>query len=297
MLNDENQKRLRELEQCKNAVDKRLEGFFTGDRSYKTLLESMRYSLLAGGKRIRAVVCIKFCEASGGALEDAMPAACAIEMMHAYTLIHDDLPCMDNDDIRRGKPSNHVKYGEYTAVLAGDALQAAAFETLLGSRLPSSSVASMAQILAGAAGSGGVCGGQFLDLTGEGKKPAFAELTEIYNMKTAALLAASAAIGVAAAAGGKDQMKAALGYASSVGLAFQIRDDILDSASTTEEIGKPAGSDRANDKATFVSLLGTARCEEIIQEETANAVAALRGRFGDAGFLTWLAYYLAGRKN
>lgn len=297
MLNDENAKRFHELKKCKETVEERLDGFFIGSKSYGTLMESMRYSLLNGGKRIRAAVCIKLCEASGGAMEDAIFAACSIEMLHAYTLIHDDLPCMDDDDTRRGKPSNHIKYGESTAILAGDALQAAAFSTLLESRLPHTAIVSMAQILANAAGFNGVCGGQLLDLAGEGQRITLAELTEIHSMKTVALMTASAMIGVVAANGGKDRLEAAREYASSVGLAFQIRDDVLDTVSTTEEIGKPAGSDCAKSKATFVSLLGVARCEEIIQEETAKAIAALQGRFEDAGFLIWLAHHLADRKN
>jgi len=277
-------------------VEKRLGEFFTDETRYSVLLESMRYSLLAGGKRIRAVICMKFCEAAGGTLYDALDAACAIEMLHAYSLIHDDLPCMDDDDMRRGKPSNHIRFGESTATLAGDALQAAAFDTLLQSDLPALTVVNMARILSEAAGPYGICGGQYLDLSGEGKPLSKEELEEINTMKTAALISASARIGVVAAGGTPLQIDAAGSYAKAVGLAFQARDDLLDLTATAEVLGKPAGSDRENEKSTLATLLGIDECERIIHRETEKAITAVDGKFKDPGFLKWFSQSLADRK-
>ena len=325
MTNSDNSRMMRELTRCQSAVDERLSGYFaslfsSGEAknealfrpgaipatsapdyapdgvSYLGLLDSMRYSLLAGGKRIRAVLCLKFCEVVGGSLEDALAAACAIEMLHTYSLIHDDLPCMDNDDMRRGKPSNHVKYGEFTAMLAGDALQALAFETLLNSDLPPKTVVCMTQILSQAAGPYGICGGQYLDLRGEGKPLAIDELLEIHEMKTAALITASALMGVLAGNGSVEQIDAASQYAQAIGIAFQVRDDVLDCTATEKELGKPIGSDRVNNKTTFATLLGIESCEEMIDRETQRAISALEGKFEDAGFLIWFAGLLAERK-
>jgi len=286
---------MQELEFCRAAVDERLDGFFTGDSSWGMLLESMRYSLLSAGKRTRAVICIKFCEAAGGTREAAMGAACAIEMLHAYSLIHDDLPCMDDDDMRRGLPSNHVKYGGFTAVLAGDALQAAAFETILKSDLPATAVFKMACVLAEAAGPHGICGGQYLDLSSDRTKLNADELIKINSMKTAALLSASARIGVIAGGGSSEQMQAAEGYAQAVGRAFQLRDDVLDCTATAEQLGKPVGSDDKNNKMTYVTLFGVEACQELIKEETNKAINALKGKLTDTGFLTWYARLLAKR--
>jgi len=285
-----------ELTRCQTAVDERLDGFFNYDVSYRRLLESMRYSILAGGKRIRAVLCIKFCEASGGTLSDALDAACAIEMLHTYSLIHDDLPCMDDDDMRRGKPSNHIQFGVFTATLAGDALQAAAFETLLRSGLPAPATAEMARILAVAAGPHGICGGQFLDLSGENHELTPDKLKEINRLKTAALISASTKIGVVAAGGTPAQIEAAEGYANALGLAFQVRDDLLDLTATPEVLGKPTGSDRENKKSTLATMLGIEECENLIKSETEKAVSALDGIFEDTEFLEWFAKLLADRK-
>ena len=292
---NENGDMQRELRRCQAAVDERLSEFFIEDVSYSRLLESMRFSMLAGGKRIRAALCIKFCEAAGGTMDDALDAACAIEMLHTYSLIHDDLPCMDDDDMRRGKPSNHIQFGEFTATLAGDALQAAAFKTLIGSNLPASAVVKMAQILADAAGPHGICGGQYLDLSGEGKALTLDELGDIHGMKTVALISAAARIGVVAAGGTPAQIEAAGSYADAVGLAFQARDDLLDLTATVEELGKPAGSDIENNKTTLATLLGKDECENLIHRETGKAISALDGMFKDTEFLKWFATLLAKR--
>ena len=285
-----------ELERCQASVEDRLNGYLTESAKYGTLLEAMRYSLLGGGKRIRAVICLKFCEAAGGKTEDAMNAACAVEMLHAYSLIHDDLPCMDNDAMRRGKPSNHVKYGEFTATLAGDALQALAFDTMLKrSGLPDAALADMGRELALAAGPSGICGGQYLDM--RGARLTADDLADINYRKTAALISASAKVGVLAAGGSTEQLEAAVEYARAVGLSFQVRDDVLDLISTESELGKPIGSDMENNKPTFASLLGTGGCEDIIRLETEKAVRAVgSGKFRDTRFLVWLARTLQERK-
>ena len=298
MANNTDRAMLDEMERCQALVGEKLGGYFAAEGAGSAVLaESMRYSLLAGGKRIRPVLCVKFCEAAGGKPETALDAACAIEMLHTYSLIHDDLPCMDNSDMRRGKPSNHKKFGEFTATLAGDALQAAAFETLLNSGLRSDTVIEMARILAQAAGPYGICGGQHLDVHGVWKPLSEDELKNIHNMKTSALISAAARIGVVAAGGTEEQVKAAGEYALAVGLAFQVRDDVLDITEPTEKLGKPMGADLENNKTTFAMLMGVGRCEEIILNETMRAVAALEGKFSDTAFLVWFAHMLAERKS
>jgi geranylgeranyl diphosphate synthase type II len=288
-----------EFERCRRLVEARLDGFFAEQSPARTLLDAMRYSLTGGGKRVRAVLCIHFCKAAGGDELRALDAACAVEMLHAYSLIHDDLPCMDDDDLRRGKPSNHIVYGECVATLAGDALQAAAFGTLLASSLPPGAVVEMGKTLAEAAGPAGICGGQHLDMLAQSAaEPANpGEVFEMYAMKTSSLFAASAKRGVLAAGGSAGQIEAAEGYAAALGLAFQLRDDILDCTATTEQIGKPAGSDKAAGKATLAGLFGTEECEAIIGELTEKAVATLEGAFRDTAFLEWLANKLATRKS
>ena len=284
-----------DFESCRLLVESRLAEFFADNCSYEGLLDSMRYSLLAGGKRVRAVICMKFCEAAGGDPMRALDAACAIEMLHAYTLIHDDLPCMDDDDLRRGLPSNHIKYGDATALLAGDALQAAAFDTLLSSSLPFSGIVDASRILARVAGPHGICGGQFLDLRGVGKSLSEAELRELYLLKSASLISAAAEIGVVVAGGSREQIGAAGDFGSAVGFAFQVRDDLLDYSSSSLALGKPVGSDRDNNKVTFASLFSLNECEELIRLQSDIAVSAISRFFSDVGFLSWLVGFLAGR--
>jgi len=286
-----------EFEKARILVENRLEKLFTKDVPDENLAESMRYSLLAGGKRIRPVLVLEFAKAAGGNVEEALDAACAVEMLHTYSLIHDDLPCMDDDDLRRGKPTNHVVYGECTAVLAGDALQAECFKILANSALPAERVVKMVQFLSNAAGLMGICGGQALDIAGEGKRLSAEEITKIHSLKTASLLVACAKMGVSAAGGSERQIKAAEDYAENLGIAFQIRDDVLDVISTTEELGKPVGSDDENEKSTFVTLFGVDKCLELVKDKTQAAIAAVSGAFEDTDFLIWLAEYLAGRAN
>ena len=261
------------------------------------LAEAMRYSLLAGGKRIRPMLVLEFCRIAGGNMEMAMPVACAIEMLHTYSLIHDDLPCMDNDELRRGKPTNHVVYGECTATLAGDTLQAEAFGTILRSDLPAERRAACAGILADAVGLDGMCCGQYLDMIWEGRDLTEQELTDINSRKTGALLAAACQMGVAAAGGSQRMLDSAGHFGAALGMAFQIRDDMLDVLSTEEELGKPIGSDVQEHKNTYMVLLGKDGCEKTVQKITKFAKEILKEGFEDTAFLEELADALSVRDN
>lgn len=283
----------------KKMIDEALEACFKGAEGLpmEGLAEAMNYSLLAGGKRIRPMLVLEFCRVAGGDVEAALPVACAIEMLHTYSLIHDDLPCMDNDELRRGRPTNHVVYGECTAVLAGDALQAEAFGTILRSKLPAGRRAACAEHLANAAGFEGMCCGQYLDMLGEGKVLTEEELNEINYRKTGALLVAACQMGVAAAGGKRGALDAAAIYGACIGLAFQIRDDMLDVLSTDEELGKPVGSDQRENKNTYMALYGREKCQELVEKYTEAAKKAIQETFEDTAFLCALADSLANRQN
>lgn len=291
-----------EYEQARFLVEEELGRCFAVDAPQRELLDAMRYSLLAGGKRIRPILVMKFCQALCGEMEPALDYACGVEMLHTYSLIHDDLPCMDDDDLRRGKPTCHKVYGECNAVLAGDALQAEAFFRLAssGRTVRPESNGQACAVLAEAAGAmAGICGGQYLDLAGEGKALTLDELTCIHMWKTAALLKAACLLGLTAApvAASDLQWQGAVRYAEELGMAFQIRDDMLDQESTTEELGKPVGSDAENEKVTFATLYGLDRCRELVAEHTERAKQAISGLFEDTSFLCRLSDELAGRKN
>lgn len=283
----------------KEKIDAALEEYFKLSKDWPQagLGEAMRYSLLAGGKRIRPMLVLEFCRISGGDMEKALPVACAVEMLHTYSLIHDDLPCMDNDDLRRGRPTNHVVYGECTAVLAGDTLQAEAFGTILRAQLPAERRAKCAEILAGAVGIDGMCAGQYLDMSWEGRALTEQELTEINSRKTGALLVAACQMGVAAAGGSQLMMDTAGHFGAALGMAFQIRDDMLDVLSTAEELGKPIGSDAQENKNTYMVLMGRQGCEETIDRLTSFAKKILKEAFDDTSFLSELADSLACRNN
>lgn len=285
-----------EYKTIQNEINAALEACFSENCPQKKLLDAMRYSLLAGGKRIRPLLLMKFCEISGGDRAKALPAACGIEMLHTYSLIHDDLPCMDNDDLRRGKPTCHKVFGETNAVLAGDALQSAAFFSVLSAPVAPERTAAMAKTLAFAAAEQGMCGGQYLDTSKEGLSVTEEELYEIHRLKTGALLRAACVMGVQCAGGTPEQVSAAEEFAMNLGLAFQIRDDVLDTISTEDELGKPIGSDAAEKKTTFVSLLGIEECARLVHFHTDKAKAAISGHFTDTEFLCWLADLLADRR-
>ena len=288
-------------EQARALIDGELrQAVSDADCPQRGLLDAMSYSLLAGGKRIRPVLTLKFCQALCGDLAPALEYAGAVELLHTYSLIHDDLPCMDDDELRRGKPTCHKLYGESCAVLAGDALQAEAFFRLATSkRAASGSAARACAVLAEAAGaSQGICAGQYLDLSGEGHTLSEGELSRIHLWKTSALIRAACELGLLASPvpPSDAQLAGASRYAAELGVAFQIRDDMLDLESTTEELGKPVGSDAANEKTTFATLYGHEKCAALVAEHTAAAKSALDGLLPDAGFLYWLADTLAERK-
>lgn len=288
-------------QEYKSQIEQYLESCFVfsaqENHPLSGLADSMRYSLLAGGKRIRPMLALEFCRISGGDPDVALPVACALEMLHTYSLIHDDLPSMDNDDMRRGKPTNHVIYGECTAILAGDTLQAEAFGSILRSCLPAERKAKCAEILADAVGLDGMCGGQYLDMSWEGKKLSEKELTEINSRKTGALLVAACQMGVAAAGGSSLQLDTAGHFGAALGLAFQIRDDMLDVLSSEEELGKPIGSDKREEKNTYMALMGQEGCETTVRKLTDFAKGILHEAFDDTEFLENLADSLSTRRN
>lgn len=292
----------REYRAAQSLVEEELKNAFTDTMNgpHRELLEAMRYSLLAGGKRVRPVLALKFCEAVCGKMEPALDYACAVEMLHTYSLIHDDLPCMDNDELRRGKPTCHVKYGEWLALLAGDALQAAAFERLAASeRTTPASNGRACGILARAAGQNGMCAGQYLDIKWEGQEPTDGYgLEQIDAWKTGALLEAACLLGLTASSvePTAKQWEAAERYAQRLGMAFQIRDDMLDVESTTEELGKPIGSDAENGKNTYAAQYGLDRCRELVELLTEKAKQSVREAFERPEFLCALADSLATRK-
>ena len=288
---------LERLDEHRARIEDWLHACFQDCAPRGNLYDAMRYSLLAGGKRLRPVLAQAFCELCGGSAMDALPFAAAVEMVHTYSLIHDDLPCMDNDDLRRGKPTNHVVYGECTATLAGDALQAEAFHTILSTELPADVRAECARLLAEAAGENGICGGQQLDMEGEGKVLTKEELMDINDRKTSAMIHAACLMGVTCGGGNAQQRAAAAQYAKALGLAFQIRDDMLDVISTEAELGKPIGSDAREGKNTFMALYGLERCGAYVHELSEQAAAAVDGVFADSAFLQQLARSLADRKN
>ena len=267
---------------------------FASQTRHANLQEAMEYSLLSGGKRIRPVLTLETCRLCGGDAEAALPFACAVEMIHTYSLIHDDLPAMDDDDLRRGLSTNHVVYGEATAILAGDALLTAAFEQLTRANLPAERIVEAVQCLSQAAGSAGMVGGQALDMAGEGRALEREELELLQSLKTGALISAAAELGCIAAGGSREQRNQVRSYAQNLGRAFQIRDDMLDVTSSEEELGKPVGSDQVNEKSTFVTALGLAGCATLVEQLTRRGVDALSA-FENPGFHIWLAESLATR--
>ncbi len=267
--------------------------FLEPDEPQQVLFEAMRYSLLAGGKRLRPVMTQAFCAMCGGRAEDALPFAAAVEMVHTYSLIHDDLPCMDNDDMRRGKPTNHKVYGEATACLAGDALLTAAFRFLTKAKLPAGRIVQAVQVLSLCAGELGMVGGQVLDMEAEERCCTEQEVLAIQSRKTGALISAACQLGVIAAGGSMAQQEAAAAYAAALGLAFQIQDDILDVIGDAETLGKAVGMDEH--KNTFVRLYGVDTCREMVAVETDKAIGAL-SHFENAEFLTELARSLCNRE-
>lgn len=265
------------------------------DMPQKPLLDAMEYSLFAGGKRLRPIFTFEFCRMAGGDWKKAAPFAAAVEMIHTYSLIHDDLPAMDNDDLRRGQPTNHKVFGEGMAILAGDALLTDAFSVASFAQLPDPEQMGYAiSVLAQCAGSLGMVGGQALDILSQDRTLSEQEVTDIQTRKTGALINAACVLGVISAGGSEEQVQAAGMFAGALGLAFQIRDDMLDVIGSQEEMGKGVGTD--SEKNTFVRLYGLEECEALVQKYTRFAVSRL-DVFEDHDFMAALSESLTDRRS
>ena len=284
------------MQAYKSHVEAFLKGWY--ERFHKEpqaqLFDAMEYSLLAGGKRLRPVLCFEFCRLCGADWQKATPLAAAVEMVHTYSLIHDDLPCMDDDDYRRGRLTNHKVYGEAMAVLAGDALLTDAFTVASTAPLEGRAMGDAIGVLSECAGSLGMVGGQVLDILSEQRECTEAEILAIQSRKTGALIRAACALGAIAGGATEEQFDAACRFAAALGLAFQIRDDMLDVIGTQDEMGKTVGTDET--KNTFVRLYGLQRCEELVRQYTDLALDAI-SIFPDNAFLTNLALQLTSRTN
>ncbi len=279
-------------------VEEALRAYYTEDDDIMVLLDAERYSLFAGGKRIRPLLTLEFCNMLGGEEAAALPFACAVEMIHTYSLIHDDLPCMDDDDLRRGKPTNHKVFGESTALLAGDALLTGAFEAAASNTevSPETAVKAVAY-LANCAGRYGMVGGQVMDLQGEKRKLTLDELLKLHSLKTGALISAAAVMGALAAgySFADSCMEDVITYAENIGLAFQIVDDILDQTGNVEELGKNIGGDSAHQKNTFLSFYSVEEAQFYADRLTQEAIRAVR-KYPNSEALCALAEWLATRK-
>jgi geranylgeranyl diphosphate synthase type II len=286
------------LEPLRAAIDKALDAWLPGpDEPPARLHNAMRYSVFAGGKRIRPVLAILAGRAVGGQDEAAMPAACALECIHTYSLIHDDLPAMDDDDMRRGQPSNHKKFDVATAVLAGDALLTAAFEIVATRTADPRTANRITAELARAAGSVGMVGGQMADLQADGSEPNESTLEFVHRRKTGALIRAAVRSGAIAAGGSDDDLAALTAYAENVGLVFQITDDILDETATSEQLGKAAGKDRDKGKLTFPAVYGLEASRSEARRLARDATEALAGLPAAADPLRELAGYVVSRSS
>jgi geranylgeranyl diphosphate synthase type II len=282
------------LQEYRRQLEQYLQAYYTRFHTepQKDLFEAMEYSLLAGGKRLRSTLVFEFCRICGEDWHKALPFGAAIEMIHTYSLIHDDLPCMDDDDFRRGKPTNHKVYGEAMAVLAGDALLTDAFCVASTAQLPAEAVLQAIQVLSECAGSLGMVGGQTLDIQSENRLLTEQEVLDIQTRKTGALIRAACAMGAIAGGATEEQFDAACQYAAGLGLAFQIRDDMLDVIGSADQLGKSIGTDQ--NKNTFVRLYGLEKCEKLVEKYTDYALAAL-DHYNDTDFLRQLAQSLTAR--
>lgn len=288
MFEDQNKEYLEYIEKYLNECC-----FCYPQEPQQTLFESMRYSLLAGGKRLRPVFVLDFCRMCGGDWQKAVPFAAAVEMVHTYSLIHDDLPCMDNDDYRRGRLTNHKVYGEATAVLAGDALLTAAFSCIAKAPYCAETRIRAVEILSECAGELGMVGGQMLDMLSEQRQCTKQEVLDIQNRKTGALIRAACMLGVLAGNGSKMQLDTASRFADYLGLAFQIRDDMLDVIGDAKALGKAVGVDE--NKNTFVQLYGLETCDEMVKDLTDKAIDLL-AEFPENTYMCNLSKQLTSRK-
>ena len=287
------------LDECVKAVNPELEKIYTEDGGIASVLyEAERYSLLSGGKRIRAALVLETCRMLGGDAEAALPFACAVEMVHTYSLIHDDLPCMDNDDLRRGKPTNHKVFGEAYATLAGDGLLTDAFAVCaMNPNVTGDCAAAAVAILSGAAGSYGMVKGQVIDIFGESHKLSEEQLVELHMGKTGAMICASAQLGCLAAgyAPNSEITERLTAFAQKIGLVFQIVDDILDVTSSDEVLGKSIGSDKDNNKTTFMSFFSVDEAKAYAQKLTTEAISEIENIDGSDRLIN-IAKFLCDRE-
>jgi geranylgeranyl diphosphate synthase type II len=283
------------LDTARQFVNQRLDEYLPSPRTIPTALhKAMRYSVFAGGKRLRPALVLASAEAVGGAYEDAAPAACAVEMIHTYSLIHDDLPAMDDDDLRRGRPTCHKAFGEALAILAGDALLTRAFEMLTRTRR-AAAVPGILRALAQGAGTHGMVGGQVLDIEGEGKRATLASVLAIHRWKTAALIAACCEAGALSAGASQAEHEKLGEYGRKIGLAFQVVDDILDITSSAEALGKTPGKDARAGKATYPAVLGLEKAKREAERFLNQALAALHDLGPRARTLEALGYFVVER--
>ena len=288
------------LDERKTLVDKALQKFMPNPSGLASdVIKAMNYSLFAGGKRIRPILCIAGAEAVGGSADSVVPVACAIELIHTYSLIHDDLPVMDNDDFRRGKPTNHTVFGEAVALLAGDGLLTLAFNLMAGygaeKEVEKKALLRVIDLIASAAGYRGMVGGQVVDIIYEGKEPDATVVEYIHRHKTAALISVSVTAGTILAGGNEDEEKAMNSYGQQIGLAFQIADDILNIEGDRKAMGKGTGSDKEKGKITYPSVFGTAESKTIQKELIENAIESLKKFDTRAEPLRDLARYIIER--
>ncbi len=258
------------------------------------VVKAMEYSLSNGGKRLRPVFCMEFAKALGVDRYESLDLACAIEYIHTYSLIHDDLPCMDDDDMRRGKPSCHKQFGEAIALLAGDALLTEAFGIVSESNFSDAQKVLASGLLSQNSGVIGMLGGQVIDLKYESKKPSLEQILSVHKLKTGALISAACLMGCIAGNANDEQMMAASNFAYNLGIAFQIKDDILDVVGNSATLGKPVGSDANNNKTTYVTLVGLERAQNDVEKYTKLAIASL-SKFSNTDFIEALAYELVNR--
>ena len=289
-----------ELLMHRNAVmtEDALRKYYMDDADLQILLDAEKYSLFAGGKRIRPMLTLEFCRLFGGDDAAALPFACAVEMIHTYSLIHDDLPCMDDDELRRGKPCNHKVFGEGMALLAGDSLLTGAFEAAATNTVVGPEISAMAvAYLAGCAGRYGMIGGQVMDVEGEGKDMGLESLLKLHSLKTGALIGAACVLGALAAGVRFDDpcMADVVTYSENIGLVFQIIDDILDATATEEQLGKSVGGDQKRKKNTFLNFYSVEEARFYAEQLTREAVAAIK-RYPDSDPLVSLAEWLLVRK-
>jgi geranylgeranyl diphosphate synthase, type II len=288
---------IEELKRKQDIVNDYLEEIIKIQNAPLSITEAMKYSLLSGGKRIRPILALSFCEALGGTIDEVLPYACAIELIHTYSLIHDDLPAMDNDDLRRGRPTNHKVFGEAGAILAGDSLLNYAFEIMMDDVVKNkceNKFVEAAKIISKSSGVKGMIGGQVIDIESEGKHLDIDKLIEMHSKKTGALIEASCLSGCVIAEK-KERMDDIIEYSKCIGITFQIVDDILDCTGDAQKLGKNVGSDASNNKSTFVSLLGIDKSKEMAKEYTDKAQRIARD-VDETGFLSKLTDYLLNRE-